>query len=160
MTDLRFTHVGSPNREPIQYRGCGLDNIYLTSGYHVRMVAGEEFVSVHDADGLHQAIAMTLAQHRKVLSGKEVRFLRKFLDLTQRELGDLLGVSDQSVARYEKDQSALDGATDALLRILVVQRAEDGVNVRQLLECIRSSDDLSEDCLTLEHDDHEWRTAA
>ncbi len=35
-------------------------------------------------------------------TGPEVRFIRKFLELTQVQLADLLGVEDQSVRRWEK----------------------------------------------------------
>ncbi len=156
----RFKHNGTPYREPLHYTACGLDNIYLTGGYEVKEIGGETFVSVHDVEDLHMAIATYLAKQRKVLAGPEVRFLRKYLDLTQRELGELLGVSDQSVARYEKAQSTLEGASDALLRLLVTAQAQGCINVRDELSAIRSADDAADDEMTFERSDHEWRVAA
>jgi len=41
------------------------------------------------------------ANSRTALSGAEVRFIRKFLELTQARLADLLGVEEQSVRRWE-----------------------------------------------------------
>jgi putative zinc finger/helix-turn-helix YgiT family protein len=160
MNAISFTHVGSPTREPLHYTACGLDNIYLTSGYQTREVGGEIYVSVHEVDQLHVAIATFLARQKKVLDGQEIRFIRKYLDLTQRELGEFLGVSDQSVARYEKGQSPLDGATDGLLRLLVAAQADGCINVREELELIRASDDVASPELMFEHGEHEWRIAA
>ncbi|MDE2486137.1 MAG: hypothetical protein KGO51_01955 [Alphaproteobacteria bacterium] len=156
-----MTHDGSPERdELLHYTACGLDNVYLASGYQVREIGGERYISVRDVEDLHEAIALFLARKRKVLSGKEVRFIRKYLGLTQRELGAWLKVSDQSIARYEKDQTVLDGAADTLLRLLVAAKAEESIDVRAELERIQESDDASDADLTFERADDEWRAAA
>lgn len=157
---ISFMHCGSPECEPLHYTACGLDNVYLTSGYKVRKAGDEEYVAIHDVDELHEAIAEFLVRQRKILTGAEVRFLRKYLDVTQRELGAFLGVSDQSVARYEKGQTVLEGPSDNLLRLLVLAQAEGSLNVRETLERIGSADDAVGDRMTLELNDHEWRVAA
>jgi DNA-binding transcriptional regulator YiaG len=56
---------------------------------------------VMDVEGLHRAIGRHLVLHRKGLSPKEVRFLRKRMDLTQAELAAKLGNDAQSVARWK-----------------------------------------------------------
>lgn len=160
MNVLSFAHNDCTAGEPLHYTACGLDNVYLASGYEVREIAGERYTSVRDVEDLHRAIAVSLVSDRKVLSGKEIRFLRRYLDLTQRELGGLMGVSDQSVARYEKEQSALEGSNDALLRLLVCAQAEEKINVREVLEKLRAADDVGDGALTLERSDEEWRVAA
>jgi putative zinc finger/helix-turn-helix YgiT family protein len=157
---ISFKHFGSPDCEPFHYTACGLDNVYLSSGYKVRDVNGERYVAIHDVEELHAAIAEFLVRQRKVLAGPEVRFLRKYLDLTQRELGTFLGVSDQSVARYEKGQTALEGPTDNLLRLLVLAQSDGDINVREALARIGNADDAVGDRMTLERSDHEWRVAA
>jgi putative transcriptional regulator len=50
---------------------------------------------------LHKAIALGLVSTKPILSGAEVRFIRKFLELTQVQLAELLGVEAQSVRRWE-----------------------------------------------------------
>jgi putative transcriptional regulator len=105
-------------KEPYHYTACGLDDVYLLCGYEEYDTPHGKGVSVKDVDGLHQAIAMHLAQNKKVLNGKEVRFLRKQLDYTQAELGKYLGVDAQTVARWEKDQIPIPGPADGLLRIV------------------------------------------
>lgn len=98
------------------YTICGLDNIYLLNGYRISRHEGEEFVSVVDVDGLHRAIGRHLVMHRKGLNPKEVRFLRKAMDLTQAELAAKLGNDAQSVARWEKGTCEMPGTAEKLLR--------------------------------------------
>lgn len=155
---IRFLHTEMPVCEPLHYTACGLDTIYLASGYQKREVGGEVYVSVRDVEELHKAIALALVTGRKVLSGAEVRFLRKYLDLTQRGLGELMGISDQSVARYEKG-APLDGPGDGLLRALVMETADGKMRLRQELERIREADDVLNGDLTFDFEG-EWRNAA
>lgn len=158
--DMHFARRGCDAQAPFRYLACGLDNVFLTSGYVRKERGGQMVTAVEDADGLHSAIAKHMVLRRKRLRGKEVRFLRRHLDLTQAELGELIGVTDQTIARYEKEETAFDGAADMLLRILVAGHAKGSINPRELVERIRQSDDSNVDEIVLEHDDHEWRMAA
>ncbi|MBX9709226.1 MAG: hypothetical protein K2X61_14985 [Caulobacteraceae bacterium] len=158
---VKFRHADSPMKadDPLHYTACGLDNIYLVSGFQRRIVAGEEYVSVKDAEDLHKAIALSLAR-KKLLAGKEIRFLRKFLDYTQSDLGEWLGISDQSVARYEKDKNVMDAATSYVLRLLVLGKVSGCVNVHDELERLRGQDDTVSDTLLMGRDHDEWRPMA
>lgn len=84
------------------YRECGLQNVYLANGYREVDTQYGRGISIEDVEGLHLAIARDLVDSNPVLSGPEVRFIRKFLELTQVQLAELLGVEDQSVRRWEK----------------------------------------------------------
>lgn len=158
--DMHFARKGCDRQEPFRYLACGLDNVYLTSGYERRERAGQWMTAVEDAEGLHAAIARFLVLRRKQLSGQEVRFLRKQLNLSQAELGKLLGVSDQSVARYEKEQTRLEGAADMLLRLLIAGQALGQLDPLKKIEEIRASDDAADPRLVLEHEGDHWRMAA
>lgn len=153
---LSFAHVDFPAREPVHYTACGLDNVYLASGYQEIVIGGQRGVSVRDVDDLHKCIAGALIR-KKLLTGREIRFLRKLLDLTQRELGDFLRVSDQSIARYEKDQTPLDGPADDMLRLLVRAHVSGCLNVREELEAFRQSDDAPDGRITIRREHDEWR---
>lgn len=158
--DMHFARSGCALQEPFRYLACGLDNVFLTSGYRRKERAGQWVTAVEDADGLHKAIAKHLVLRKKQLIGREVRFLRKHLELTQAELGKLFGVTDQTVARYEKGESAFEGATDMLLRLLVAGHAIGLLDPIKLVEEIRESDDAATDTLVLEHEDDVWKIAA
>jgi putative transcriptional regulator len=84
------------------YRECGLPNVYLLNGYREVETAYGRGVSIEGVEELHMAIANTLVEEKPSLTGPEVRFIRKLLDLTQSQLAELLGVEDQSVRRWEK----------------------------------------------------------
>lgn len=162
MTDIvKFVHAACPEaaNEPLHYTACGLDNIYLVSGFNRKNVAGEIYVSVNDVEDLHEAIALTLAR-KKLLSGAEIRFLRKYLEYTQSDLGDWLGVSDQSIARYEKDRGSMDSSADAILRLLVIGKIAKTVDVHAELEKLRCQDDVPGDRLVMGRDHDEWRAIA
>jgi DNA-binding transcriptional regulator YiaG len=158
--DLHFAHSECAEQPPFQYRACGLDNVYLRSGYTQKMVGGQIFTSVQDAEDLHTEIAKHLVLRRKVLRGQEVRFLRKVMGLTQADMGDLLSLSDQSVARYEKDQVPLEGPADRLLRLYVIGAITGVVNPMEVVEEIRQSDSVSSDDVVLQRTDDHWKVAA
>ena len=103
------------------YRECGLHNIYLKNGFVIEYVDGEEYSSIVDINNLHKAIAQTLTDKHSSLSNLEFKFLRIELNLSQKVLGQRFGVSEQTIARYEKGQSNIPRTTDAALRILYLE---------------------------------------
>jgi putative transcriptional regulator len=105
-------------REAYQYRACGLDDVYLLNGFNVEETDYGRGVSVHNVEGLHRAIGLRLITDSKPLSAREFRFLRKQMGFTQEKLARQLRVDAQTVARYEKDQTAIPGAADAIIRVL------------------------------------------
>src|ERR1700738_5263066 len=74
------------------YRECGLPNVYLVNGYRETETPYGRGVSIEDVEGLHMAIAQALVEEKPSLTGPEVRFIRKLLELTQTQLAQLLGV--------------------------------------------------------------------
>lgn len=119
--------------EPIRYTGCGLDDIWLADGYVIEWFDGEPTIAIHDLDGLLRTIARAVTTVARPLAGKEIRFLRRQMDLTQAELATLLGCDVQQVARYEKDQNRIPGPADRLLRLLWSDHAGELVALRPLL---------------------------
>jgi DNA-binding XRE family transcriptional regulator len=83
------------------YTESGLQNVYLQNGYKEIDTPYGKAISIDKMDGLHQVIAQGLLE-QPFLSGREFRFLRVELGMTQREIGEFIGVSAQSVALYEK----------------------------------------------------------
>jgi putative transcriptional regulator len=102
----------------IQYKGCGLPNVFLQNGYTKVDSPYGEGVSIHDVPGLHKAIADHVVCASETLSGAEFRFLRMELDLSQEALGALIGRDQQSIARWEKGRTKVDPAGDRILRAL------------------------------------------
>lgn len=122
---------------PFHYTQCGLDDVYLLSGFELSEHDGEPWFSIKNMDGLHKAIALVLVRERATFSGKDVRFLRKQMKLTQEELGELIGVGDQMVARYEKGESNIPPAPAMLLRMrYLASVTDDHETVKELKRMI------------------------
>lgn len=152
-------HGNCSQPSPYHYTECGLDNVYLLNGYECEDYGGEEYVSVKAVEQLHNAIGLYLVSQRKALSGSEIRFLRKEMDLTQGDLADLLGTSDQSVARWEKEQSQIQSAAHTLLRLIYISHAKGEIDVDALVREFHARDDGPE-VARLEFDGENWAAAA
>lgn len=99
------------------YTGCGLKNVFLANGYKKVVTPYGRGVSFVDLEGLHDAIASALLSKQSPLTGEELRFLRNELELSQKSLAATFGVSEQSVARWEK-QGEASPEGDRLIRLV------------------------------------------
>lgn len=128
------------NNELFHYTACGLDNIYLASGVNrVKTEYGDGY-SMHDADDLHQVIGMLVALKPAELSSKEAKFIRIELDLSQKELAALLGVTDQTVSLWERGKQTIQRAESLILRALMLDKAYGVVQMKKLIDHIDTID--------------------
>ena len=160
MSDTIWTLDGHDECEPLHFTACGLDDVFLGSGYDVVDTPEGQGVRIRNLDALHSAIGEYLATHKKILNGKELRYLRKHMDLTQAELGKLVGLSSQQVARWEKNQCDISGAAESLLRVLLMEHLRKSISVRGLLVELEECDVLAEDKTTFVATDKGWQPLA
>lgn len=149
MTRAKFFRPGkNPACEPYAYKACGLDGIYLLNGYEVEEHDGVKHIFVEHEEELHREIARHVICTRKSLSGKEIRFLRNTLDLTQKQLALKLGNNSQSVARWEKGEIEIPADAEKLLRIFVfatIATPEERDALRELIvQRLAELDDMDE----------------
>ncbi len=144
----------------IQYKGCGLDDVFIAGGYTPVKTNYGEGITIEDIDGLHRAIGQHLVTQKKELSGKELRFLRKEMDLTQAELGRFIGLSSQQVARWEKSQSMISGPADYLLRKLYLEHINGNVSLKELVEELDETDASTSDEQVFKPEDGHWKAVA
>ena len=137
---VAWRHSGETDKDPLHYTACGLDDVYLMSGYETVKTSHGEGTAIKKLDELHLAIGRNLAERKKVLSAKELRFLRTHMNLTQSELGKLLGLTSQQVARWEKAESDISGAAEFLLRAYFIQHAGGNLNLQELVRGLDESD--------------------
>jgi DNA-binding transcriptional regulator YiaG len=104
--------------KPYQYLASGLDNIFLLNGVTEKMTDYGSMVHIENINGLHRAIGLHIVEKDSPMSGAEFRFLRKQIRVSQATLAKMLGVSDQTVANYEKAKTGKEGIgpADAFLR--------------------------------------------
>lgn len=84
------------------YVESGLSNVWLSNGFVVKETAYGESVAITDVKGLHDVIGRAIAGKPSVLTGAEFRFLRKELGLSQESLAEIVGLTSQAVAIWEK----------------------------------------------------------
>ena len=108
---------------PHHLKGIGLPNVYLLNGLTVENdLDYGKLVTIEDLDALHRAIGLKIIGKPAPLSGDELRFLRKQLGLSQSDLAARLGISDQTLANYEKGKTEA-GPADLMIRIVYLTRA-------------------------------------
>jgi DNA-binding transcriptional regulator YiaG len=105
----------------LKFDDGGLRNVWLANGYETRKTAYGQALVFHDLDGLVHAVCAALARKAGRLSGAEFRYLRSNLGLSQASLGKLLGVTDQSVAGWEK-RGRIPLLADKHLRLLWTEK--------------------------------------
>jgi DNA-binding transcriptional regulator YiaG len=123
----------------MRYEGCGLPNIFLLNGFSTKQTPYGPTISINDVEGLHSAIANSLVEKQGVLSGAEFRFLRRFLDCSQKACGAFFNVDAQTIANWEKNNT-VDRMADALLRSMVRQGLGGDIKIRQLIEKINEKE--------------------
>ncbi|HZQ61640.1 MAG TPA: transcriptional regulator [Casimicrobiaceae bacterium] len=142
------------------YTECGLQNVWLENGYEIEKTPYGKAVAIQDVAGLHRLIGREIAR-RPRLTGAELRFLRKELDLSQRGLAGLLGTSEQNVSLWERRGKVPRGSA-RLLKILYLERLEGNVKVREIIDNFVEQDEHTPaDTLRLKvRRGIEWKAAA
>ncbi len=77
---------------------------------------GEEMTGIPDLQGLARAAAMARALNPARLTGKEVKFIRRALDLTQKEFAEKMELSTEHVCRWENDHNGVGAMSEKLAR--------------------------------------------
>ena len=120
--------------EPYRYQMSGLDNVFL-AGIDVRR-CGKCDVRVPvipKIEQLHKEITKFLVFKKDLLTGKEIRFLRKNAGLAANQFAALLGLDPAHLSRVENGKlDNLGTATDKLVRAIAAA-ANDGQDVRGVL---------------------------
>ncbi|MBI2522540.1 MAG: hypothetical protein HYV97_19120 [Bdellovibrio sp.] len=83
---------------------------------------GEEYPDINMKE-LEQAVAKALIKGQVPLNGAKLKFLRKLLKLSLRELGQELGVPHTNIKLWEdnaKDKTGLEAAQEKQLKYLVL----------------------------------------
>lgn len=124
-----------------RYLGAGLPNVYLDNGYSECVTPYGKAVTVHDLEGLHNALGEMIVSNPTRMTGYEFRFLRTELDLSQAALAACLGCEEQSVARWEKGKSKkVNPTAERLLRVLYQHTKLGKKKLAPLLERLQKID--------------------
>lgn len=138
------------------YTECGLVNVWLANGYNEKQTAYGSAVSVDDADGLHAVLAIAVTNKEGRITGKELRFLRVLLEMSQASMARMLGATEQSVSLWERTGKVPRHA-DAMTRLLVLERFKgDASKVTQIIERINVVERLMGQRIVASEKRHGW----
>jgi len=115
-------------------RGCGLPNVYLTSGFLTKGEGEFKTAAYEDLDGLYRQIARAISLRAGPLSSNALRFLRKRLRIGQAEVGLLGNKTVQAVAKWEKGTAPVPKAESNLLRIVTLTRLRFKADIARVVE--------------------------
>ena len=122
-----------------QYTGCGLENVWLANGYAIKETPYGEGVAIDDVDGLHRAIGKRIVEQNSRLTGEEFRFFRKGMGFSQSALGKMFGVTDQTIANWEK-KGDVPKMADSQIRQYFALSIDGGSDVGAILRRIAELD--------------------
>jgi DNA-binding transcriptional regulator YiaG len=123
------------------YTQCGLDNVWLANGYRAERTPYGRGFAVERMAELHDAIARWIVDSPRPLRGQDVRYLRVMLDLSQADLGRLLGVNRATVIRWENAPRApLGRVEDIAMRATWAARTDGGL-VAATIRALQEADE-------------------
>ena len=109
-------------RDWLHYTACGLDNVWLANGFSVKETKYGKGIAIDDVEGLHRLLAGHLIDKPGLLTGKEFRFLRVHLGLTQQGLGKLMGTLTENAVSLWERKDAVPAINDHWLRMHVIAK--------------------------------------
>lgn len=119
----------------VKYKESGLDNITLVGidSYQCDK-CGEGYYNYGNLEKLHTVISNILLKKADLLTGKEIRFLRKHLGYSGSTFAQLIGYSHETISRIETGAQSVTEAFDRLIRFLVASKLPDrGYDLHDLL---------------------------
>lgn len=139
----------------INYIQCGINNVWLLSGFKAHQTKYGTSYSYEDIDGLYRAITMALCLGGWSMSPEILRFLRKRLTYSQSQLGSELGCTSQAVAKWEKGTTRIPHTVDRLVRLLCLAKFAPQISLHDAIPSRCTASNLIE----LEYHDSGWSVA-
>lgn len=105
----------------------GLDRPVVIAGMELARCpqCGEEYLGLSKIEDLHKLVARNVADKKARLTAKEIRFLRSWLGFSGADFARELGVSKETVSRWERADkpTPMGRASELLLRLMVKTRS-------------------------------------
>jgi DNA-binding transcriptional regulator YiaG len=96
------------------YEGLGVPILILNAPF--KMMLGELVLDI-DLNKLQKELIKALIHKPAPLNGNELRFIRKYFEMTTSAFGNLLGVTHPAVLKWEKGTSQIPPTTEKYVRL-------------------------------------------
>lgn len=104
-----------------RYAECGLDSV-LIEGMDVLVDdGGKKSITIPNINGLHRVIALGIVRKKTSINGKELRYLRTEMGMTQAQLALVVHREPLTVSRWERGEDNIDSNAEALIRMCATQ---------------------------------------
>ncbi|MBR0847100.1 helix-turn-helix transcriptional regulator [Bradyrhizobium diazoefficiens] len=104
-----------------RYTESGLDNVLIEGMAVLVDDGGEKSVTIPNINGLHKVIALGIVRRKTSMSGKELRFLRTEMGMTQAKLAEVVHREPLTISRWERSEDTIDANAEALIRVCATQ---------------------------------------
>lgn len=111
-------------RENYRYTESGLPNVVIQDAEIMQCPScGSRGVAIQSMEGLHRVLAIAVINQPDPLGPHEIRYLRKWLGWSGQDFAKHMGVTPETVSRWESVDSGkpMGGTADRLLRVLVAR---------------------------------------
>jgi len=108
-------------RGTYRFRESGLDNVVLKGIEMIRCSAcGNEDPIIPNLDGLLRVLAVAIVTSRLPLSGAEVRYLRKYLEMSGEQFARILHTDKSTLSKWETGAVNIGSKSDLLIRAVAL----------------------------------------
>ena len=104
-----------------RYTDSGLDNVMIEGVNLLPDDSGDECLTIPNVNGLHKTIAHGIVVRRGSISGRELRFIRTEMGMTQAQLAEMLHREPLAISRWERGECPIDANAEALVRLHAIQ---------------------------------------
>ena len=105
-------------KETFIYEGLGFPIELIDTP--MKKVFGKWVIDI-DMNELQLFVFKDLIHKPHPLTGKEIRFMRKFLEMSTTEFGKKLGVSHATVVKWEKEQTKVSPMQESYIRLFLLE---------------------------------------
>ncbi len=119
--EFKCIECGEPTKRKVdayQYFESGLDNVLLQNIPVYECDCGAKYPSIFRIGYLNELIGEALLEKQSLLSGKEIKFLRKNLYLSSKKFAQTLGIGITTLSKWENEKQHHSGPNDRLIRAL------------------------------------------
>jgi len=109
-------------KQTFVYEGLGFPIKLIDTS--MKKVYGEWVIDI-DLNALQLFVFKELIHKPVPLTGRELRFMRKFLQLSTTDFGEKLGVSHATVVKWEKEQAKVGPLQETYIRMFFLEQLKD-----------------------------------
>jgi len=105
-----------------RYTECGLDNVIIAGVSFMADDSGDAVIRIPNVNGLHRAIALGIVMRKAMMNGRDMRFLRSEMGMTQAELAAMIHREPLTISRWERAETEIDANAETLIRLHAIER--------------------------------------